>query len=81
MSAANEGSCQSAGSVLFRCGWCGHPTDKDGNPIHTDDPGAYVDSKMQAGAKEELLNGACCPNGNEDMNPPTHDMLMDAGLI
>ena len=70
-----------SGSVFYRCGWCGHPTDKDGNPIHTDAPSAYVDAMTKAGAKEEQLNGACCPGGNNDTNPPTREMMMDAGLI
>lgn len=53
-------------SVLYRCGWCGHPTDKDGVPIHTDDPGTYVQSMETNGAKTELLNGLCCPQGSWD---------------
>lgn len=60
---ANERSAGPVGSVLYRCGWCGHPTDKDGVPVHTDDPSAYVDSMEKSGAKTELLNGQCCPQG------------------
>jgi hypothetical protein len=63
---AGERSAPPTGSVLYRCGWCGHPTDKDGVPSHTDDPGAYVDAMEKSGAKTERLNGACCPQGDWD---------------
>lgn len=67
---------------LHRCGWCGHPTDKDGKLIHTDNPGEYVEKMIDASAKEVLVNGECCPGGHETRdNPPTREMLMDAGLL
>ena len=50
-----------SGSTIFRCGWCGHPTDKDGNCIR-ENPSEYL--KEHEGAKEELINGECCPHGH-----------------
>jgi hypothetical protein len=65
-------------AVFYRCGWCGHPTDKDGAPIHNDYPTAYVIKMEQSGAKTKHVNGKCCVHREKQ---PTNEMLMDAGLI
>lgn len=57
--------------TIFRCGWCGHPTDKHGNCIR--EPAKYLEENQ--GAKEILVNGECCPNGDEPVC--TWDKLMD----
>ena len=69
-------------SKFYRCGWCGHPTDKDGNMLH-DKPlekakhiiDVYGDSKHT-----HLVNGCCCPNGNHEPEHirVTRDMALDA---
>jgi len=42
----------------YRCGWCGHPTDSEGEPLSPKEIESWVESKS------ELLNGRCCPNGD-----------------
>ncbi len=63
---------------IYRCGWCGLPTDQRGVPV-AEDPDAYL--AAHAGAKEELVHGECCPNGNEDEQEraASREMAMDAG--
>ena len=55
----------------FRCGWCGHPTDATGEPLR--------DLSDWQETVAELLNGACCPNGDGSPRYVTRDMAIDAG--
>lgn len=50
--------------VIFRCGWCGWPCNKDGSCIEMDNDEANDYLKEHKESKTELVNGACCPNGN-----------------
>jgi hypothetical protein len=53
----------------FRCGWCGHPTDANGEPLRD------ISQWVEKGA--ELLNGNCCPP-QETRMIVTRDMAIDA---
>lgn len=64
---------------IYRCGWCGHPTDRDGEPIQQD-PAGYLLAHQDA--TEELVQGECCPNGNEsdrEWVQVTREMAIDGG--
>ena len=40
------------GTRKYRCGWCGHPTDADGNPLAVFNEADYQNA--------EQVNGECC---------------------
>jgi len=52
--------------IIYRCGWCGLPVDKDGNFLpdvnNYKEADAYL--KKHSGVKVELVNGECCPEGD-----------------
>ena len=48
-------------SVIYRCGWCGRPTNSDGNVLDVD-PGVYMAN--HADAMTVNVNGKCCPYGD-----------------
>ena len=52
---------------IYRCGWCGLPTDENGNPLEGDE---FKEAELAIfeGAPFEHVQGACCPNGNESQN-------------
>jgi hypothetical protein len=54
--------------VIYRCGWCGYPVDKDGELLleikDNDDANEYL--KNNEAAETKNVNGVCCPNGNEE---------------
>ena len=65
---------------IYRCGWCGFPTNKDGDPLEVD-PDKYLEQHQN----DEVVNvqGACCPNGEDagnEMVQVTRDMAIDAGM-
>lgn len=72
-------------SKLYRCGWCGYPTDQNGVCLK-DEPlkkamkiiGTYRDNDHT-----HKLHGDCCPNGDgsqeREMVQVTRDMASDAG--
>jgi len=45
--------------VIYRCGWCGLPTDKDGKPLEVN-ADEYL--KLHDKAKTENTHGWCCQN-------------------
>ena len=63
------------GVGFFRCGYCGHPTDKDGEPL---DLGAC---KTWEEEKAELVHGNCCVYEQNQRQTiiVTRDMAIDAG--
>ena len=72
-------------SKIYRCGWCGYPTDKEGEILRGE---AFEKAKNiinAYGGKQHthLVNGECCPNGNYPLEPNrirvTRDMAIDAG--
>lgn len=52
--------------VIYRCGWCGLPVDKDGNFLR--DVNNYKEAdeylKKHKNAKVIHVNGECCPEGD-----------------
>lgn len=70
-------------SKLHRCGWCGHPTDKDGHPLEGKnlDKATKIIEKYELGIHLDLVNGYCCPNGDQEnyrMVQVTREMALDA---
>ena len=67
--------------VIYRCGWCGLPTDKDGQPLEVD-PTEYLEKHKDAECKN--TQGYCCPNGDESQQRQrvqiTREMALDAGM-
>lgn len=61
-----KGSDEFTGCI-YRCGWCGYPVDKDGQPLSeikdNDDANEYL--RKNEGATTKNVNGFCCPNGDE----------------
>ena len=47
---------------FYRCGWCGHPTNKEGKPLNIDECKQLTDEQLNSA---ELLNGDCCPPQQE----------------
>ena len=62
---------------FFRCGWCGQPTNKEGQPLTINECKQLTDEQLNSA---ELLNGDCCPpqQGRETIIV-TRDMAIDAG--
>jgi len=60
-------------NVVYRCGWCGFPVDKDGHFLPDVNTPKDADEYLEKhkGADEVLVNGDCCPYGNE--NPDDWD--------
>ena len=64
-----------SGSV-FRCGFCGTPTDKDGNPMSLDYCNSLTDEQLNSA---ELVHGYCCyEEQQENYITVTSDMAIDA---
>ena len=71
--------------IIYRCGWCGNPVDKNGEQLpeinSNHEANKYLETHKNC--NEELVNGFCCPDGNEPMNrrvQVTRDMAIDAGM-
>jgi hypothetical protein len=61
---------------LYRCGYCGSPTDEIGNPIHY----AQIDQSKDWNTAE-LTHGICCAyNFEPRYREVTREMAMDAGF-
>jgi len=71
-------------SKIYRCGWCGHPTDKDGNCLQNESFKKAVSILETYGDVKHthLVNGECCLYGNNsperEMMQVTRDMASDA---
>ena len=46
---------------VFRCGWCGNPTDSEGNCITEEVANAIAEADWE---NAEAVQGKCCPNGD-----------------
>lgn len=72
-------------SKLYRCGWCGCPTDENGNNLKDENFKRAVNliENYKADAHTHLVNGNCCPEGDgshtSGMVQITRDMAIDAG--
>lgn len=61
---------------LYRCGYCGSPTDELGEPIHY----TKIDQSKDWDSAE-LTHGLCCAfNFDPKYREITREMAMDAGL-
>ncbi len=62
---------------LYMCGWCGQPTNQDGDPL----PLHEINALKADWNKAELLDGLCCLRGpqQEQERRVTREMAMDAG--
>ena len=71
-------------SKIYRCGWCGYPTDKDGNCLANEgfEKAKKIIDTYGDGEHTHLVNGECCPNGDGTHEPQmvqvTKDMATDA---
>lgn len=71
-------------SKIYVCGWCGHPTDNNGNCLNGDcfDRAMKILNSYTLGNHLELTYGECCPNGNvtheDNYVQITRDMAIDA---
>lgn len=66
-------------SELYRCGWCGQPTNKDGDVLTMSQIGLVSDLARWDGA--ESVHGECCRESNEPRDRReicTRDMAIDA---
>lgn len=72
-------------TTIYRCGWCGFPVDRDGSQLHGVGTPAEANDYLAAhhGAREEHVNGFCCPGGDEqgqrDRMQVSREMAIDAG--
>lgn len=65
------------GVGFYRCGYCGQPTDKDGEPLDLESCKAWQEDKA------ELVHGNCCVNEQSQRQTitVTRDMAIDAGDV
>jgi hypothetical protein len=62
---------------FFRCGWCGCPTDIDGEPLPPNECEKLNSEQLNTA---ELLHGYCCLAQQEkETIIVTRDMAIDAG--
>lgn len=75
MHVSPHGSNTMLPAVFYRCGYCGQPTDKDGNPLDLEDCKTWQEDKA------ELVHGMCCVNEQNQRQTiiVTRDMAIDAG--
>ena len=73
-------------SKIFRCGWCGHPTNEEGDCLRGKSLKKVVKliNNYKTSSHEHLNNGECCPNGagsiwEDNYVRVTRDMASDAG--
>jgi len=63
-------------SSVFRCGFCGTPTDKDGKPMNLEYCNNLTDEQLNSA---ELVHGYCCyEEQQEKYVTVTRDMAIDA---
>lgn len=63
---------------LYRCGWCGRPTNEYGNVLNEFDPNDYEDKENDVWR----VQGDCCKHEQDKQRERmivTRDMAMDAG--
>lgn len=63
------------GVCFYRCGYCGQPTDKDGEPLNLEACKTWQEDKA------ELVHGNCCVHEQNQRQTiiVTRDMAIDAG--
>ena len=61
---------------VFRCGYCGTPTDKEGNPLSIEDCNKIKNEDIE---NAELVHGFCCvEEQSNNYIVVTKDMAIDA---
>ena len=74
----NNANTVLAAGLFYRCGDCGQPTDKDGNPWDIEVCKLLTDEQLNSA---ELVHGYCCINNKLEMEryiTVTRDMAIDA---
>ncbi len=67
-------------SKIYRCGWCGCPTDCNGNVLDELRFKKVVNIINTYGdGRTEKTHGQCCESENQLRNRVTRDMAIDAG--
>ena len=72
-------------SKIYRCGWCGNPTDADGNELVGDSFKRVIQIFLtypDNNSHTSLTPGHCCrwkEEGHEERMQITRDMAIDAG--
>jgi hypothetical protein len=62
---------------IYRCGWCGVPTNSKGEPLILDYD-KYLE--IHKDCETEKVNGTCCQHENEQQQMQvTREMATDAG--
>jgi len=66
-------------SNIYRCGWCGNPTDKDGGPLDNESRERVCKIIEKYGDhRTKMTNGYCCPPEDTVMQV-SREMVLDAG--
>lgn len=67
-------------SKIYRCGWCGMPTDSNGRILYGDAFQKEVRIIERYGdSRTHLVNGECCGGVVPNNERITKDMAIDAG--
>ena len=67
-------------SKIYRCGWCGSPTEKAGNELDGNPREKAINIIETYGDyRTHKTNGTCCPPTHENTQRVTRDMAIDAG--
>ena len=69
-------------SKIYRCGWCGFPTDENGRNLHGETFKRVVNIIEEHGdGHTEKTTGDCCAQEQTNLNRNriTRDMAIDAG--
>lgn len=66
--------------MICRCGYCGQPTDIDGNPLSVDECRLLTGDDMD---NADLVHGNCCIGEQQERQKMyvTRDMAIDAGEL
>jgi len=67
-------------SKIYRCGWCGSPTEANGYELDGEPRGKAINIIETYGDyRTHQTNGSCCPPEHENTQRVTRDMAIDAG--
>ena len=66
---------------IYRCGWCGFPTNENGQCLNDAalEKAKNIIETYGDGIHTHLNNGDCCPPEHENTQRVTKDMAIDAG--
>lgn len=68
-------------SKIYRCGWCGHPTNEKGQTLQGNDfkKAVNIIEKYGDGRTEKTHGDCCVREQTENRMQVTRDMAIDAG--